>query len=513
MTREIKNARDLNTGELIYFAGHAQATFMSDGRTVEEAISSTVGGVVSETDPVFTASPAATITTNHISNWNNKVDKVSGKQLSTEDFTTALKNKLNSLTNYDDTDINDAIETLQTQINTLVSGNASNAIESFNEIIAFLNGIEDSQSLDSIVASIEQQIAAKQDKITDLDTIRSGASKGATAVQPGNLSTVATSGDYNDLTNKPAALPADGGNADTVGGFTVGVSVPADAKFTDTIYTLPNATSSVLGGVKVGTNIQVSSGTISVKNASTSAKGVVQLNNTLTSTSTSYAATANMVKKLNDEKQPKLVSGTNIKTINGESILGEGDIVIEGGSSSPANVQAVDTQETIDDVYDDNVVKYTAQSLTDEQKAQVRQNIGLANIINSVKLNGTTYTPTNGLVDLGNVSGGSSGGSASGYPIEEYLFDSVDELSVNANTYYIIEFFDNLVPPSLLIGLNDFEENVAKEYVFEIHNGAVASIVFDADIEWMQGPPVLSSYITLISICRGKGLWVNDENN
>lgn len=34
------------------------------------------------------------------------------------------------------------------------------------------------------------------------------------------------------------------------------------------------------------------------------------------------------------EEQDKLVSGTNIKTINGESILGSGDIVIEGGGSS-----------------------------------------------------------------------------------------------------------------------------------------------------------------------------------
>lgn len=37
-TRNIKDAKDLSTNELIYFKGHAQATFMSDGRTVEEAI-------------------------------------------------------------------------------------------------------------------------------------------------------------------------------------------------------------------------------------------------------------------------------------------------------------------------------------------------------------------------------------------------------------------------------------------------------------------------------------------
>lgn len=42
-TRNIKDAKDLSTGELIYFKGHAQATFMSDGRTVEEAVSGMSG--------------------------------------------------------------------------------------------------------------------------------------------------------------------------------------------------------------------------------------------------------------------------------------------------------------------------------------------------------------------------------------------------------------------------------------------------------------------------------------
>lgn len=44
ITRNIKDAKDISTGELIYFKGHAQATFMSDGRTVEEAVSGMSGG-------------------------------------------------------------------------------------------------------------------------------------------------------------------------------------------------------------------------------------------------------------------------------------------------------------------------------------------------------------------------------------------------------------------------------------------------------------------------------------
>jgi hypothetical protein len=56
------------------------------------------------------------------------------------------------------------------------------------------------------------------------------------------------------------------------------------------------------------------------------------------------------------DKQDKLVSGENIKTINGESILGSGDITISGGSSN-SNVQAVDTGDVIDDVTVDYATK------------------------------------------------------------------------------------------------------------------------------------------------------------
>lgn len=147
---------------------------------------------------------------------SGKVDKIEGKQLSTEDFTTLLKQKLEGLSNYDDTNINNAITSLQTQLNTLLSGNADEAINSFNEIIAFLEGIEDSESLDNIIASIEQQIASKQDKITDIDSIRSGANKGATALQsytetdPIFKASAAYNITTNDITNWDNKINGDG---------------------------------------------------------------------------------------------------------------------------------------------------------------------------------------------------------------------------------------------------------------------------------------------------------------
>ena len=44
-------------------------------------------------------------------------------------------------------------------------------------------------------------------------------------------------------------------------------------------------------------------------------------------------------------KQDTLVSGTNIKTINGQSVLGSGDITIEGGSDITLDTEMSDESE------------------------------------------------------------------------------------------------------------------------------------------------------------------------
>lgn len=122
-----------------------------------------------------------------------------------------------------------------------------------------------------------------------------------------------------------------------------------------------------------GTSI-ATSGVANIPAATTSKYGVTKLSSATNSTSTTLAATASAVKSAYDlanGRQEKLVSGTNIKTINNTSILGSGNIAID------ANIQAVDTQETLDDVNTNTYVKYVAQTLTEEQKAQVRENIGI----------------------------------------------------------------------------------------------------------------------------------------
>lgn len=268
-TRKIKDAKDLSTNELIYFKGHAQATYMSNGATVEDVINALQdgsGGIKAETDPVFLASPAASITSNNISSWNNK-----------------------------------------------------------------------------------------QDVISDIDNIRIGANKGATAVQPSSLAAVATSGNYNDLTNKPT-IPASVTESTVSGwGFTKNIGtyikpstgIPVSDLAEDIQTSLGKANTALqsyteqykgtITGVSANGTSVATSGVANIPAATTSKYGVTKLSSSTSSTSTSLAATASAVKAAYDlanGKQEKLTSGTNIKTINGESILGSGDIVINPGSAS-----------------------------------------------------------------------------------------------------------------------------------------------------------------------------------
>ena len=60
------------------------------------------------------------------------------------------------------------------------------------------------------------------------------------------------------ITGLPTSLPANGGNADTVGGFTVGANVPTGAKFTDTVYTHPSTHSiSEISGLQTALDSKV----------------------------------------------------------------------------------------------------------------------------------------------------------------------------------------------------------------------------------------------------------------
>lgn len=89
------------------------------------------------------------------------------------------------------------------------------------------------------------------------------------------------------------------------------------------------------------------------------------------------AANVSALETAMDGKQPTLVSGTNIKTINGNSILGEGNLVIEGGGidlSNYYNKTEVDTkldakQNTL--VSGTNIKTINSQSILGEGNIEV----------------------------------------------------------------------------------------------------------------------------------------------
>ena len=102
-------------------------------------------------------------------------------------------------------------------------------------------------------------------------------------------------------------------------------------------YILPVASSTVLGGVKAGTNISIdANGVISANDTSIAWSEITSKPTTLSG----YGIT--------DSIQSTLVSGTNIKTINGTSILGSGDIVttqttITGNAGTATKLQTART--------------------------------------------------------------------------------------------------------------------------------------------------------------------------
>lgn len=167
-------------------------------------------------------------------------------------------------------------------------------------------------------------------------------------------------------------------------------------------YTLPNATTTALGGVKVGTNISVSTGTISVANASTTTKGVVQLNNTTTSTSTTEALAANQGKVLNDkidvltgnlgttnnslttldskvnQHESKVASATelgHVKVGTNLSITPDGTLNASGGTPPDAST----TQKGIVQLNDTTTSTSTTQAATANAVKQVKDIIPMLN--------------------------------------------------------------------------------------------------------------------------------------
>ena len=98
-----------------------------------------------------------------------KVDKEEGKGLSSNDFDDYYKGKLESLVNYDDTDVKDAIRDLGDEIDALVEGGKADAIDSFNDFVEFFEGTDKGVTLKDIVANISDNVNSALVIHTDLN--------------------------------------------------------------------------------------------------------------------------------------------------------------------------------------------------------------------------------------------------------------------------------------------------------------------------------------------------------
>lgn len=117
-----------------------------------------------------------------------------------------------------------------------------------------------------------------------------------------------------------------------------------ETKDTNTFYIITDAEAGDLS------NYYTKSETSGATEISTALNAKADTATTYTKTETDNAITA-----ATSTKQDALVSGTNIKTINGETLLGEGNITIEGGSGGGKAIEAgrgisITTGETADTV-------------------------------------------------------------------------------------------------------------------------------------------------------------------
>lgn len=204
--------------------------------------------------------------------------------------------------------------------------------------------------LTNIKAYFEELFSTKQDVIEDLNNIRDNAAKGATALQ-----------EHQDISGK------------------------LDKSEAENTYAAKNDLNDL--SLEVQTNERVTASVISdiydrIENIDSA--GSIDL--------TAYATKSELNAGL-DTKQDNLVSGTNIKTINNNSILGSGNLDI---ISSEIGLE--DTSETLENISGTDYIKYVAQSLTNAQKEQARTNIGAQEKLTS----GTTIKTINGESILGN---------------------------------------------------------------------------------------------------------------
>ena len=210
------------------------------------------------------------------------------------------------------------------------------------------------------VTSIETSLASKANA-SDVPTKVSQLENDSTYQTKANLDTALA--DYaktSDVNSKNALQDkAIQDNADAIGAINQTLESKADTSAIPTKVSQLENDSNFVTSTEVSANYATKTELASKANASDIPTKTSQLENdstyqtkaNLDTALESYAKTSDVNSKnaSQDEaiqsKQDKLISGTNIKTINSQSLLGEGNISIEGGTSITVDSALSDTSE------------------------------------------------------------------------------------------------------------------------------------------------------------------------
>lgn len=225
---------------------------------------------------------------------DSKVDVVAGKGLSTVDFTSAYENKLKSIAS--------SAEVNQNAFSNITVGSTTVAADTKTDTVTFTAGTGISISADATADSVtftNAGVTAVSSKSNGVLSVTTNGTAADVTAYTHPTATAASAGLYKVTVNSLGHVTA---TTAVVKADITGLGIPtsdttysaatttADGLMTSAMvtklnsiaesankYSLPNATTSTLGGVKVGSNIGVNAGVISVPNATSAVAGVMKL--------------------------------------------------------------------------------------------------------------------------------------------------------------------------------------------------------------------------------------------
>ena len=154
-----------------------------------------------------------------------------------------------------------------------------------------------------------------------------------------------------------------------------------------------------------------------------------------------------------------------------------------------------ETSDQLDDVETNTYVKYVTQTLTDEQKAQTRINIGAVSEDNFKTINGESVLGSGDITISG--GGSSSGGSGAYSEVNHGTSDTT--FTLTPNTFHI---WDEVT--SLTLDFGSETSGVANEFLFQFTSGATAtSLTLPDDIKWANELAIEPNMIYQVSILKG----------